>query len=404
MVRSSGRFFAILLGLAFSLLNAPSDVLAEEVKTLEQAVEVMANQSMNILKGRDGIEDGVFVEVRGDAGPKFTRELRAALTKRNLPLAQERDRHYVIDGIYAMGRVDGVSGITTKIVLNYLAPDLTPITEQNSLTIFTPEPLTSEATQEIAEVHAPAAVDLTAVSDETEATKVKAQNGNPATVPLKPENRSKVVKEALENPAEHPPQIQETVARFGKNSPYGIEIYKEAGGASRFTKCPLVIDPNARTPHVELERGDCFSVVVRNTSGRPVAVALSLDGINHFEFSTQEKFKDLGKLVVSKESGFIQGWYIDEQELRKFEIMDWGQAAAGQLGRVSDVGMITVTFFQVLDTGKSSSPPAPVADAVGVGASIKNEGQITRAVIGEPLGIVSIRYKVGHPPGLPNGE
>jgi hypothetical protein len=64
--------------------------------------------------------------------------------------------------------------------------------------------------------------------------------------------------------------------------------------------------------------------------------------------------------------------------------------------------MITATFFQTTNTGKASSPAVPATDAIGVGDSIKNEGTITRATIAEPLGIVSIRYKMGEPDDLPH--
>jgi hypothetical protein len=376
--------------------------MAKDVQTFEEAVEEMADRSKRLLDGREGIENGVFVEIRGNAGPRFTRELRKALTERNFTIADERDGRYVIDGVYAMGRVEGIAGITTKIVLDYRGPGLESITDQQSITVFTPEPLTPKTTQEIGEVHAVAAADLTAASLETTATQIKAQNGNPSTTPLDAEVRSSVLKEALENPAKHPPQIHGSVARFGEGSPYGIELLKESKEPGKYVTCALKMDDNARTPYVELQRGDRFAIVIRNDSGHPVAVALSLDGINHFEFSTQVEFKTLGKIIVRRESGFVQGWYIDEQELRKFEIMNWGQAAAGQLGRTSDVGMITATFFQTTNTGKASSPAVPATDAIGVGDSIKNEGTITRATIAEPLGIVSIRYKMGEPDDLPH--
>jgi len=175
---------------------------------------------------------------------------------------------------------------------------------------------------------------------------------------------------------------------------------------------PVRQDPNGFV-FVDIPENALYAVRLINNSPADAGVALSIDGINMFEFSKNEKWKDLGKVVISKAGpdgpgkGLILGWHDDGSASMHFHVTKIGKSAAALLGRTEKVGIITATFCGAFEDEQAVPQLQRLLAggdrgevATGFGPLVTQQYKQERRVFGVPQATVSLRYTIPDaPPG-----
>jgi hypothetical protein len=98
--------------------------------------------------------------------------------------------------------------------------------------------------------------------------------------------------------------------------------------------------------YVEAQRGEEYSVRVRNPLPVRVAVALSVDGLNSID-ARRTSARDASKWVIQPYSTItVGGWQVSTSRARRFYFTTEADSYANKLGRPEDTGVISAVFFR----------------------------------------------------------
>lgn len=197
-----------------------------------------------------------------------------------------------------------------------------------------------------------------------------------------------------------------TIIRPAPDSPYGIEIIAlgTAGGYE-----PLPVGAVAGVAQVDLGLGQIYAVRLINDSAEACGVTLSIDGINVLSFSRNGGYRALGKFFVRPSAvGLVGGWHDLGTKVHQFQVMEYGDTPAAELGITGGVGAITAVFCAAAENGN----PDPLllqqvkrGDlATGRGPLADQKLKDVRATFGAPRASVTVRYARPNPAGLPPEE
>lgn len=149
--------------------------------------------------------------------------------------------------------------------------------------------------------------------------------------------------------------------------PYSIEVLVDGH--------PLATYAARGTTYVEALRGREYAIRLRNNTGRRVAVALSVDGLNSIDAKSTTA-RDASKWVLGPwETAVISGWQTSSDHARRFFFTTEEKSYGAWLGKTDDLGVISAAFFREIQPkpqplAKRALPRAPEADA---GARDRNE-------------------------------
>lgn len=160
-------------------------------------------------------------------------------------------------------------------------------------------------------------------------------------------------------------------------SPYSIEVLVDGH--------PLATYAARGTTYVEALRGREYAIRLRNNTGRRVAVALSVDGLNSIDAKSTTA-RDSSKWVLGPwETAVISGWQTSSDHARRFFFTSEEQSYGAWLGKTDDLGVISAAFFREVEVprplAKRVQPMAPEADA---GSRGRNEAPAAGAAQGAP--------------------
>ena len=144
------------------------------------------------------------------------------------------------------------------------------------------------------------------------------------------------------------------VIMAGENAPFGLEILVDNN--------PVAPSDEDGIPVVSLRRDQNYAIRVINRSPIEMAVRLSVDGFNVFNFSELRQkdgpYKGAPQyellLVAPKDNLIVPGWHRDNNTSVKFKITDYAETAAAKMNKTTDLGTITATFSAVW--GKERHP------------------------------------------------
>ena len=109
---------------------------------------------------------------------------------------------------------------------------------------------------------------------------------------------------------------------------------------------PLEKYPGRGRLYVEAQRGEEYSVRVRNPLPVRVAVALSVDGLNSID-ARRTSARDASKWVIQPYSTItVGGWQVSTSRARRFYFTTEADSYANKLGRPEDTGVISAVFFR----------------------------------------------------------
>ena len=180
------------------------------------------------------------------------------------------------------------------------------------------------------------------------------------------------------------------------------------------------------TVYVEASRGRDYALRLSNPTGRRVAVALSVDGLNTID-AKHTSSRDARKWVLAPyETVVIPGWQVNNAVSRKFVFTGERGSYGAALGKTEDLGIIEAVFFRErlpyrVEARPDATPPAAPAessargqsqkssslDSSGAGAKLSDEyaatgmGNRTRFGVehvdidleNEPAAVVRLRYE-----------
>jgi hypothetical protein len=194
--------------------------------------------------------------------------------------------------------------------------------------------------------------------------------------------------------------VDGTRIKATKNSPYSVEVWvrKDEDAPARPRK-PKVEDGQA---FLTLREGEFYEVRIRNNTKFEAGVAIHIDGLDVFTFSTQ-RVKANGKprkgyYILRANGGFttVPGWFINPDRADLFTVTSYAKSEAAKLLKSNaKAGTITVLFHPAW---KGKTPPDGAKSrsaglGTGRGPSKKDPRVEVERTIGALREAVTVRYR-----------
>ena len=179
---------------------------------------------------------------------------------------------------------------------------------------------------------------------------------------------------------------------FQQEGPYEVQILVKDD--SRYAKRPL--EERGKAAFVELSRGDQYAIELVNDRDHDVAVTLTIDGLNVFEFSDH----NYRYFIVPKRSTLlVKGWHRNNTWSDAFLITEYSKSkAAERLSNPDEIGTITASFAAAWaadedkpadEKGRAKSPGGI---ATGGGPKTPSKFKEVRRHVGRTRATVNVRY------------
>jgi hypothetical protein len=124
--------------------------------------------------------------------------------------------------------------------------------------------------------------------------------------------------------------------------------------------------------YIEAYRGKEYAVRLRNNSGRRIAVALSVDGLNSIDAKTTSA-KAASKWVLGPyETVTVDGWQTSASSARRFFFTTEDKSYGAWLGRTTNLGVIEAVVFRERE-------PLPIAQLESCGKPDSARGRQSSA-------------------------
>jgi hypothetical protein len=192
--------------------------------------------------------------------------------------------------------------------------------------------------------------------------------------------------------------IDGTTVLAGDKAPFGVEILVDGQ--------PLMPRDEDGFGLVSLTRDQTYAVRLVNRAPYEVAVRLSIDGINMFQFS-EIRQKDgpyagapAYDMVLVPPTGtlVIPGWHRTNKTSAKFKITEYAETAAAKMNKSTDIGTIVATFCAAWEKtpppGEPDGARGPGDDGTGFGEDTRMNYAAVRRTVGAVRGSVAVRYRV----------
>jgi hypothetical protein len=109
---------------------------------------------------------------------------------------------------------------------------------------------------------------------------------------------------------------------------------------------PLAEHPARGTTYIEALRSQEYSVRLRNNTGRRIAVALAVDGLNSIDAKTTTAQRASKWVLGPHETITIGGWQVSGSTARRFFFTTEDHSYGAWLGRTDNLGVIEAVVFR----------------------------------------------------------
>ena len=210
-------------------------------------------------------------------------------------------------------------------------------------------------------------------------------------------------------PAVFTGEVRKSEALAQLKSPFGVELCRRDPSKAFI---PVALETEEGRAYAPLQATDVYAIRVYNRAPFPVAVGVTIDGLNMFMLSKIPAYLQLGKLIIPPQSDhLITGWYETNEVAKEFLVTQLPDALVAKLAGAAPiknperVGTVTVSFCAAVTDPNGRLPPdEPGIKSLGTaaGAPVGTSYRDTPVLIGKVREVVSIRYE--KPVGLPAGE
>lgn len=214
------------------------------------------------------------------------------------------------------------------------------------------------------------------------------------TTELHPEDRdsdrNRDLKDNILNPKLY---VDGTKCGASQTSPYRIEILVHGN--------PVPVRLEHGQGHVNIDRGDIYSIRIYNDSDYDAAVRLSIDGLNIFTFSDLEEPDGSPRysfyIVPKHRVVQLKGWHKNNSVVNSFKVTSYADSAAATINHRHDIGTITAVF----SAAWPKNGPRPhdedftskgAGNATGFGPPVSQVVKEVRREVGRMRASISLRY------------
>ena len=230
------------------------------------------------------------------------------------------------------------------------------------------------------------------------------------------QERQKKIEKAILAPVVHIHGEHQTLISSDEKSPFSIEIRvkpnaMEKAKARRATAGDLKNNDGkvvGKGAFVDIELNELYEVVVYNNSGRVVAVALTIDGVDQFHFCRERNEKtgaplfshwimvDDAKKNTPQKELLIPGWFNtsknEKETYLSFLVTGYGQGARekAKIAAVGDVGLIRVSILEAEPFTERSTPRN--GNETGFGPPVGGKVEAVRYEVMSEMDSIVVRY------------
>lgn len=368
------RYVFIAAALSFAILTVDDAVASSETRSKFLA---LAQRILSETKNA-AVSVGVFSQTGlndSNAGPGLEQILTEELN-RIIPGIVREDAKFVLKGDYAFAKTRN------------------PADEGRKVIKITVRLIEKEFAEEV--VRIPLHVQLGHTKTIAEILQVT------ASLPAKGSKaeRQRRLDDANENPQVTIHGAGDTLVSSSPDSPYAVQLLvKPLKNHEHHHAQPRKAEDVKGLAFVDIQENELYEVKVYNNSDRPVAVTLSIDGLNEFHFTKDRN--SVGEPVYThhilgpNSSTTIVGWHntIEGTENSlSFLVTGYGQGAVTKAGIQSrgQVGVIHVQFAHCQELKEGQRPRS--GNETGFGPSREVQQKVVRFEIEPPHDFVSIRY------------
>ncbi|GEM_PF-1690992 len=396
------RYSIALLTVAVSLISVSSTNAAPEIRSrfAELAVRILETTK------QQSVSVGVFSPTglpETNSGPGLEEILTDELN-RIAPGVVKPTAQYEVKGDYAFARSRDtelenlrVIKIRVRIIDKEFSEDLLTVPLQCAL----------HHTRTVAQV-----LQLTGhVSDRT-----------PEGKPVSKETRNHQVQMQHEKPTAWIDPSDPTYVSSARKSPYAMRILAQSPQDTATDYGPLAprqVRLQSGRPWVNIQRNELYQVKVQNRSNVPVAVSLTVDGLDVFHFTHSDHCDKKG---LSRFTHFIVhpkghrgpdgtehdgtatlvGWFqklAPPDNYLSFKVTGYGEGAVTKAGVTSrgQVGVIQVQFAHCAPLAEGAAPRS-AGNATGFGPPPSVKQKAVRYEIEPPHDFVAVRYARSNEP------
>jgi hypothetical protein len=353
---------ALLPGLPAARADETAKKLAELAKKVYDELEQLKTKEIYVER----FTDGGHVAGQSGTGPMIQARLTEECKKLGLRISP--DANYKLTGKFFPDKKmaeDGHLGL--KLVCDLCEKDGEPHKQYTTI-------LGYKSNEDLVKLFA-MSVDLTEKYNDT------------------PQEVNKYLKEKKAKPEVYA-KAEEVKVR--KDSPYAVKILAADAHSKdeAFKHRPFTVQGGHT--RVSLHKGEEYRIRLCNTSEYEIAVAITIDGLDAFEFFEPSKGKPAYYLVAPGKERVVKGWKVNTEKDEAFLVGSLEHSAAAKLYKLSDaVGTITVCIHPAWE--KDHPPPAykdlPRSIGTERGRHLFNPSKVSEREIGPLIEAISIRYK-----------
>jgi hypothetical protein len=230
------------------------------------------------------------------------------------------------------------------------------------------------------------------------------------TVHLGPGTDDPTANQLLRHANENPKvDVARSLIRSKPDSPFAVEVLVLPRSDPEFLNQPLeklIAQATAREANVNdgrafvpLKLGECYMIRLHNKADHETAVAVSVDGLDLFQFAEQ-KNETTGRsfthsIIDKGATRVIAGWFRTLNRSDAFVTTEYGKGEASKFLRGSPkIGTITVTFSASWEKDKDMPQDEAVKGQLEtkIGPPIRTGETAVLRTIGKVRDVVSVRY------------
>jgi len=207
-----------------------------------------------------------------------------------------------------------------------------------------------------------------------------------------PDAINQKMKKQLEKPPLH---LDDRKIKVSKDSKYAVEVLVQKQGKGEFV--PAAPKDSDGRPFVELKKGDVYRLRLYNAEKFEAAAAVTIDGVDAFQFFEPEKNRPTSFLVAPTSDREVSGWPRSTELINEFLVGSYSDSAAAKvLKSNAKLGTITICFFPCW-TGKTPPPEyegtrSTNDNGTGFGKPIKQKSNVVQRTFGPLVASITIRY------------